>query len=1145
MTKPKDIHRMNPATETRARRSLPLGLSLLMLAAFAAPIACDSSSTTSANGQTDFTGEEGMSANRGATDSAGAATPTTAGGAKGAAPGAPMGRTGTVEEADIYRIDKNRLFYLNTYKGFLVYDVADAKNPKRLSQLPVYGYPVEMFVQGNIVYALLRDVLYMSQVSGKVQFERRNVSQLVAIDVSDVANPRVLKTVDIVGQLREGVSRKIDNTVYVVSYIPQSYYWGWQYELTDPQKEQAWVYSFNVADPTDLKLVQKLKIFEGGSVSDTDPVTGGQVTRYFSDVAISATSNALMVVENWYLSSWTPPAKADANTPWTCGTYAGDQRAVVSIVDVSNPSGVIRLHTRFQTRGALGDQFKQTYVFDDVSKTGTYYGIFARQGWTSTANCSGTSFVQNSFESWDVTNGAAPKKLDALDFGKPNETVRGTTFDSTRQVAFAVTAQSIDPLYVLSYADRTKLKIRSQIDGLSGDMNLFRLVEGNKFLVGIGRDASESCTGFQNTETRRSTGVAVSLIDVQNLDAIRLVQRQCVAVDGDWVSSEINWNLDQAHKMIGMQSDGTTTVITVPVSYAKRSKDNDWWWYHYETAVGIMSYDVSKYDPAKAASAQNVIQNYGTFVHPNGEVRRSIVFTHEETTPRRMMINLSDTHISIADIQDLAKPVLQAVVEVAPYVDRVFAFGDYIVESVTESPDYWSPRDGKTEFRIHMSGSDPQTAPVLARFSVGQVQSVIPHGNQLIVYRTESAASKDVNVGTTYTTEILVYDMTNPAEPALVGRTTSPDAIYPYYPYFCGVGMGYWYWYGGSTSIHTTDGLVFSGYTYDSATGVGGMQLTTLDLKDPTQPTLFTTPIPTQANRYTAGLVADEADPSGFFLNYWDSLGYRTQNGYQLQQSRHYAQRWSRAGANWKAGTSVNLPGTLIRTWKHSSGDRAYLTSDNINYIDMDTAGNSYWRSDTRINLLRGLTAPGKEGLAQLVSTSRFDKRYVSDLVVEGDTLLANVGTGYWGWGVADSAGGGVATGAKVASPGASVSTSVATSALAAGVEDYSDRLVAFDLSKFTLDRVYDQATGTQGVQFMGTHNGSLFMNISGDGILAVDVRDPRHPVGKHFLRTLGWATHIAFAGNDAYVASGYFGLYRMPLDGPSNLSVLTSLTAP
>ena len=96
---------------------------------------------------------------------------------------------------------------------------------------------------------------------------------------------------------------KIDDTIYVVSYVPQGYYWGWQYQLTSPQTEQAWVYSFNVADPANLVEVQRLKIFEGGSVNAEDPVTGGQVQRYFSDVAISATSNALMVVENWYLSS--------------------------------------------------------------------------------------------------------------------------------------------------------------------------------------------------------------------------------------------------------------------------------------------------------------------------------------------------------------------------------------------------------------------------------------------------------------------------------------------------------------------------------------------------------------------------------------------------------------------------------------------------------------------------------------------------------------------------------------------------------------------------------------------------------------------------------------------------------------------------
>jgi hypothetical protein len=147
--------------------------------------------------------------------------------------GAPSGRTGTVEEADIYRVDQNRLFYFNTYRGFMIYDLADAKNPKLLSRLPVYGYPVEMYVEGSTVYALIRDALYLTQDAGGQKFERHDTSQLVTIDVSDIQHPQVMKTIDIIGQLREGVSRKIDDTVYVVSYIPGGYYgwwywdWGW------------------------------------------------------------------------------------------------------------------------------------------------------------------------------------------------------------------------------------------------------------------------------------------------------------------------------------------------------------------------------------------------------------------------------------------------------------------------------------------------------------------------------------------------------------------------------------------------------------------------------------------------------------------------------------------------------------------------------------------------------------------------------------------------------------------------------------------------------------------------------------------------------------------------------------------------------
>src|SRR5262249_9018178 len=155
-----------------------------------------------------------------------------------------------------------------------------------------------------------------------------------SIDVTDPANPRVLQTIDIVGELREGVSRKIENTVYVVSSVPQSYYWGWQYPgQTENPKEQAWVYSFNVANPQNVQLVQRLQIFEGGSVNFNDPNLGIGLNRSFQSVSISATSNALMVVENWYISSYQNDPTG-SGIYYRCGSYSSDQQAVVSIVDI-------------------------------------------------------------------------------------------------------------------------------------------------------------------------------------------------------------------------------------------------------------------------------------------------------------------------------------------------------------------------------------------------------------------------------------------------------------------------------------------------------------------------------------------------------------------------------------------------------------------------------------------------------------------------------------------------------------------------------------------------------------------------------------------------------------------------------------------
>jgi len=110
----------------------------------------------------------------------------------------------------------------------------------------------------------------------------------------------------------------------------------------------------------------------------------------------------------------------------------------------------------------------------------------------------------------------------------------------------------------------------------------------------------------------------------------RLVQRQCVIIDNAyWVGSQINWNRDQAHKLLGMHFDGVTHVIAVPVYY-------------------------------NAKQEQTVIRNHGSVVHPKGKVTRSILFTHQGQTPQRMMLNISSTHLALANIGNLDEPQLES-----------------------------------------------------------------------------------------------------------------------------------------------------------------------------------------------------------------------------------------------------------------------------------------------------------------------------------------------------------------------------------------------------------------------------------------------------------------------------------------------------
>ena len=177
---------------------------------------------------------------------------------------------------------------------------------------------------------------------------------------------------------------------------------------------------------------------------------------------------------------------------------------------------------------------------------------------------------------------------------------------------------------------------------------------------------------------------------------------------------------------------------------------------------------------------------------------------------------------------------------------------------MSESPYYWAPQQGRTEFRVKRAGTDLGDAAVVARFSASQVQSVIPHGDKLVVFRVEQDTTSSTNPTTT--THVLVFDLADPTAPT-VGSTSTVGYLYPYYLYFCGVDGGYWFNYGQGNWTSTSDSIVFLGSNYDYTTNTYTTSLTSIGLGDPAHPTVSETPLPARNNSYYLGLVPDGADP--------------------------------------------------------------------------------------------------------------------------------------------------------------------------------------------------------------------------------------------------------------------------------------------
>ena len=180
--------------------------------------ACHKSSTP-VPGQTSFT-----SAPAGRS---GGGVASAGGGAAGGGTPAPTASPGTttdsatpartVEETDLYRLDGDRLYTLNSYRGLLVFDISDIDHPKLLGRSPIAGSPVEMVVRGGIASIVVAD--WAGVLEDGSPFHGSIVR---ALDARDPAHMALIGEAHLGGWVRD--VRLVGDVLYAVS---QDY--GWYY----------------------------------------------------------------------------------------------------------------------------------------------------------------------------------------------------------------------------------------------------------------------------------------------------------------------------------------------------------------------------------------------------------------------------------------------------------------------------------------------------------------------------------------------------------------------------------------------------------------------------------------------------------------------------------------------------------------------------------------------------------------------------------------------------------------------------------------------------------------------------------------------------------------------------------------------------
>jgi hypothetical protein len=370
--------------------------------------------------------------------------------------------TRAVEEADIIKLDGNRLFALSRYGGLAVVDITNPDEMKLLGRKRTDGVPFEMYVQGGRAFVMLNAVdRWVTDDQPHYRHAPVQTSQILAFDVSNPASITEVSHVDVPGAIAD--SRMVGANAYVVTY-EDGHCWRCQDDAATI------VTSFAV----------------GSAITKRDQLVYASQQRGYSawKRSVSATDQRLYI----------------AGPDWGWAPGISNASSIIEVVDIGNPTGKLTKGSAVHVDGKIDSRWQMDEhagVLRVVSQFGNRWG---RSGQ-----------INPKVETFEVTSSMQITPLGSTELILPKpEQLRSVRFDGTR--GYAITAERTDPLFTIDLSDPAAPRQAGELE-MPGW--IFHMEPRGDRLIGFGYDDTN----------QQTASLAVSLFDVGDLARPTMLKR--------------------------------------------------------------------------------------------------------------------------------------------------------------------------------------------------------------------------------------------------------------------------------------------------------------------------------------------------------------------------------------------------------------------------------------------------------------------------------------------------------------------------------------------------------------------------------------------------------------------------------------------